>query len=100
MIIIIIFILSIVCEEGFWGNSCSKDCNCRNIATICDPVVGCNECALGFTAGDCKTDLDECIEYPCKDNATCINTIGAYTCLCPIGFSPHNNTNCKGMFFI
>ena len=33
-------------------------------------------------------DIDECIVglNNCDDSATCINTIGSFTCMCNIGF--------------
>ena len=32
-----------------------------------------------------EADIDECEDYPCI-NGNCINTIGAFTCSCDVGF--------------
>ena len=31
-------------------------------------------------------DIDECMFSPCHANATCTNTLGAYTCECDPGY--------------
>ena len=41
-------------------------------------------------------DINECLNSnACPSSATCINTIGSYTCQCPTGFSFSNNA-CNG----
>ena len=32
-------------------------------------------------------DIDECTSSPCNNNATCIDQVHSYTCLCNVGFS-------------
>lgn len=51
------------------------------------------------------TDRDECLQNPCVNNSTCINTLGSYTCRCGTGWTgkhcelgkyyiTHNSTWC------
>ena len=32
------------------------------------------------------SDANECATKPCKQGATCMNSIGGYNCICPKGF--------------
>ena len=32
------------------------------------------------------TDVNECERFPCGNGAQCINTVGSYYCVCPVGF--------------
>ena len=41
-------------------------------------------------------DIDECQSLPCDSNATCLNTIGSFTCACNGGFTG-NGSQCDGM---
>ena len=40
-------------------------------------------------------DINECGNFPCDDNATCINHIGSFGCLCLQGFRG-NGFECQG----
>lgn len=33
------------------------------------------------------TDRDECLQNPCVNNSTCVNTPGSYTCRCGTGWT-------------
>ena len=35
----------------------------------------------------CDSNIDECSSDPCSRNSTCLDTIGAYKCVCPEGFT-------------
>jgi len=44
------------------------------------------------------TDRDECLQNPCVNNSTCINTPGSYTCRCGTGWT---GKHCElGKYFI
>ena len=47
------------------------------------------------------SDIDECTEInPCFGFAKCENTIGSYSCSCPVGYQLNRATNdCIGMFY-
>ena len=40
-------------------------------------------------------DIDECLSHPCDSNATCLNTIGSFTCTCIEGFTG-DGSQCDG----
>lgn len=44
-------------------------------------------CPAGFELvdGGC-TDVDECLDAPCSDDASCINQDGGFDCICDLGF--------------
>lgn len=50
------------------------------------------------------TDNDECHFLPCPEVASCVNTPGSYTCLCPLGYHQQDAYTCTGrnnqFFFI
>lgn len=36
----------------------------------------------GFEGDTCMDDINECLAKPCKNQGTCLNSIGSYTCKC------------------
>ena len=46
-----------------------------------------------------KPDVDECLDpNACGRGAICENTLGSYTCSCPVGFTGDPRTECLGEF--
>ena len=45
---------------------------------------------------NCIVDVDECIQSPCGQNATCRNFPGSYDCFCNEGFEG-NGLQCSGI---
>ena len=41
-------------------------------------------CAIGYTGQLCDTDVDECLENPCLNGATCLNLNGSFECVWPL----------------
>ncbi|KAI0240877.1 hypothetical protein LSAT2_008331 [Lamellibrachia satsuma] len=41
----------------------------------------------GFTGKNCETDFDKCASNPCQNNATCMDKVNAYKCLCLDGYA-------------
>ena len=35
----------------------------------------------------CWTDIDDCVNNSCQNNATCVDHVSGYTCNCPAGFT-------------
>ena len=51
----------------------------------------------------CTIDVDECAtdKHRCMIRATCMNTLGSYTCSCPDGYTGDGRwfrSGCNGMF--
>ncbi|GKU98440.1 hypothetical protein SLEP1_g11448 [Rubroshorea leprosula] len=77
------------------ANACQRNSEC---VPIDDDGYRC-KCLKGFEGnpyldGGCQ-DIDECVDpnlNDCKGMATCINTEGSHTCLCPKGYDLVNGT--------
>ena len=41
------------------------------------------------------SDIDECLNNPCENEGTCINTDGSYTCICADGYEGKDCQNGK-----
>lgn len=79
----------VVCEEKYYGPSCSQFCFQDNCA--CDP---------GYTGEFCH-EIDNCLEVNCSGNDECLDQKDNYTCICDPGYTEINcNMNideCKTM---
>ena len=43
---------------------------------------------MKFSTGKkCEVNIDDCVDNPCKNGATCIDGIESYTCQCENGFT-------------
>lgn len=43
-------------------------------------------CPAGFTGDRCESNIDDCINNKCENNATCNDLVQAYECKCQQGF--------------
>ena len=43
-------------------------------------------CLLGYTGIRCEQDINECSPSPCLQGAQCLNLVGQFECICPVGF--------------
>lgn len=43
------------------------------------------QCGRGYTGPRCETDVNECLSGPCRNQATCLDRIGQFTCICMAG---------------
>lgn len=43
----------------------------------------------------CEREINECSYLPCLNNATCVDLVNGFTCICSPGFS---GTNCLNIF--
>ena len=66
-------------------NSPTQSINCKdhNITKLCKGLPSTDN-----TGCICKNACDEL--YPCKNNSTCVSTLGDYTCNCKEGYSGKN----------
>ncbi|XP_055901448.1 neurogenic locus notch homolog protein 1-like isoform X2 [Biomphalaria glabrata] len=89
------------CRNFTYGKeSCDKNCRCvKENTQFCDNINGECICKLGWTSGDCFTDVNECMgtnNKVCPPNSDCINTKGSYRCQCHLGYKLNVNTgNCE-----
>ena len=45
---------------------------------------------LGFTGQQCEVNVNECLSFPCHNNATCEDIVGGYVCHCMTGWTGEN----------
>lgn len=82
------------CAAGYWGDTCESTCNkpANCVGDVsCAQSDGknptCTACKDGWKGTTCADDVDECEDETddCAETARCVNTIGGFTCGCPIG---------------
>nr|XP_022290316.1 uncharacterized protein LOC111101946 isoform X2 [Crassostrea virginica]XP_022290324.1 uncharacterized protein LOC111101946 isoform X2 [Crassostrea virginica] len=75
------------CEVPYYGQNCSKVCECGPGGNGCDAVHGC-VCLSGWTGEKCDQDIDECSVNPyiCGSHRICQNLEGTFSCTCGDGF--------------
>lgn len=85
------------CNPGYTGTACESWIDlceqdpCHQHSTGCTSMLGvdfyCN-CPTGYTGKTCSQEINECGSYPCMaPDATCVDSISAFTCICPIGYA-------------
>ncbi|XP_072035205.1 uncharacterized protein [Amphiura filiformis] len=82
------------CPSGYGGEKCEiSPCPadfCSNGGTCYQPDLAEEEyacdCPANFRGDKCEEELTNCDQNPCKNGATCDDTGGIFTCLCPAGY--------------
>uniref|UniRef100_A0A1I8EUB1 Calcium binding EGF domain-containing protein n=1 Tax=Wuchereria bancrofti TaxID=6293 RepID=A0A1I8EUB1_WUCBA len=89
------------CAKAEWGLDCTRQCHCDGGAQCNAETGACpdGKCNPGWTGAPiCEDDVDECAEESdlCpREQPDCVNTAGAYLCIC---YEYDNITNtCKSM---
>ena len=54
---------------------------------VVDFVWSCSMRHAGWKGSNCNTDINECEQGPCYNNAECQNLLGTYRCVCSNGFT-------------
>lgn len=44
-------------------------------------------CPAGYEGDRCETNIDDCVDNKCENNATCVDLIQEYTCRCNPGYT-------------
>ena len=79
------------CNDGFYGNNCSKKCLCQNDA-LCDNVNGFCKCQPGWNGTKCEKECKDSWGPDCKFKFSCATNNTLKTdhvtgkCFCKDGF--------------
>eukprot|EP00105_Crassostrea_gigas_P042845 XP_019926993.1 PREDICTED: uncharacterized protein LOC105338278 [Crassostrea gigas] len=75
------------CVAPYYGEGCSRMCQCGAGMDRCDPIRGC-VCMPGWTGTNCNQDIDECSANRsiCGTDKICHNTQGSFQCECRQGY--------------
>lgn len=53
-----------------------------DVQSMCDSC----DCGSGYEGLRCETNIDDCVDNKCSNNATCVDLVQAYRCECTPGF--------------
>uniref|UniRef100_A0A673C0G3 Neurogenic locus notch homolog protein 2-like n=1 Tax=Sphaeramia orbicularis TaxID=375764 RepID=A0A673C0G3_9TELE len=76
------------CPAGFVGGACNQDMDeCANPCEHFGKCVNTEgsfqcQCGRGYAGPRCEIDINECLSMPCQNDATCLDRIGEFTCIC------------------
>lgn len=44
-------------------------------------------CSAGYEGDRCETNIDDCVDHKCTNNATCVDQVESYRCDCLTGYT-------------
>lgn len=44
-------------------------------------------CGAGFGGPECNFEYNECESNPCSNGGTCLDRVGEFQCICPVGYA-------------
>lgn len=71
---------------SFYGGPAQLS-SCENIIFSRKMLQNKAEAVNVFTGNYCEVNIDECISSPCLHNATCVDLVHGYGCVCKLGFT-------------
>uniref|UniRef100_A0A6Q2WYI0 Neurogenic locus notch homolog protein 1 n=1 Tax=Esox lucius TaxID=8010 RepID=A0A6Q2WYI0_ESOLU len=67
------------CPPGYTGSACNQDIDECSLGSFqC-------KCLQGYDGPRCEMDVNECMSNPCQNDATCLDQIGGFHCICMPG---------------
>ena len=78
------------CDPGFSGNG--KNCSSKFEMKRCSEPLGHIEFIYMYIFH--FLDINECLTISCHPNATCVDSVGSYSCRCNLGFTG-NGSACE-----
>uniref|UniRef100_A0A4W4H7B4 Neurogenic locus notch homolog protein 1 n=1 Tax=Electrophorus electricus TaxID=8005 RepID=A0A4W4H7B4_ELEEL len=67
------------CPLGYFGSACDQDIDECSLGSFqC-------RCQQGYVGARCELDINECMSNPCQNDATCLDQIGGFHCICMAG---------------
>ena len=59
--------------------------------SLCFLLKHIKSCCINFIQGyvgpQCENQVDECQSRPCLNGGFCVDGVGRFTCICPVGFT-------------
>ena len=57
-----------------------------NMLSLFHPHFSCH-CSAGYEGDRCETNINDCLDHKCVNNATCVDQVESYRCDCQSGFT-------------
>ncbi|XP_063439141.1 delta-like protein B isoform X3 [Mytilus trossulus] len=78
--------MKVYCDPDYYGRGCDIYCKPSEKYT-CNKLNGAKTCTADWTGSECNVKKDACVSGPCKNEATCHNSMGTYLCVCKEGYA-------------
>ena len=81
-----------ICDPDFTGSqSCTQIDDCEGVNCndgVCEDGINnftCN-CTFGYTGFFCESNINDCMDIVCQNEADCLDLVGNFTCECLDGY--------------